>query len=240
MLEEVLKKFGTIVSTKIPVNSDGSGATKGFAFVQFSTPEAASAAIQHAKENKIFIGGKPLIVSKYVPYEQRKEEKITNYTNIYVKNLPSSVTTEEDLQRLFQQFGHITSVKLVKVTLQLPRCLPGCYGPHWMMADIGATSQATHITGSLLREVLRICKFCHFRSCARRTSNASWSSVRAWRKWCSYLRRSCTTSSREGGKARRLDDCKWILHVYGRNGRPIWLCVGYDPCLPPCKLSACI
>lgn len=66
-LKELFCPFGTIISCKVMVDSQGQ--SKGSGFVQFSSPEEASSAINEM--NGKMIGKKPL----YVAVAQRKEER---------------------------------------------------------------------------------------------------------------------------------------------------------------------
>lgn len=75
--------------------TDDINSSKGYGFVHFETKEAAEKAIVKVNgmllnEQKVFVG----------PFVTRKERLKTNdgeqkYTNVYVKNLDESVTTEQ-------------------------------------------------------------------------------------------------------------------------------------------------
>lgn len=66
-LKELFRPFGTIISCKVMVDSQGQ--SKGSGFVQFSSPDEANSAINEM--NGKIIGKKPL----YVAVAQRKEER---------------------------------------------------------------------------------------------------------------------------------------------------------------------
>lgn len=88
------------------------------AYVHFSTPEAAAAAIQASKEKSLKMDGATVVVAPYLTYQQRVKCQEESFTNLYVKNLPSNVLTNEDLINMFNSYGNITSARLVKVGRQ--------------------------------------------------------------------------------------------------------------------------
>ena len=56
---------------------------------------------------KVFVG-------RFVPRKEREielGEKAKRFTNVYVKNFNEAMT-EEDLQKMFEKFGKITSLKV--------------------------------------------------------------------------------------------------------------------------------
>lgn len=114
-LEGLLAQFGTILSIKMPTRSKQT--SKGMAYVQFSTKDAADAAIQASKEKALKMDSTTVVVAPYLTYQQRVKCQEESFTNLYVKNLPSNILTNEDLNSLFTQYGTITSARLVKVGL---------------------------------------------------------------------------------------------------------------------------
>ena len=57
---------------------------------------------------KVFVG-------RFVPRKEREielGEKAKRFTNVYVKNFNEAMT-EEDLQKMFEKFGKITSLKVI-------------------------------------------------------------------------------------------------------------------------------
>jgi len=96
------------------VAQDESGASKGYGFVHYETDEAASQAIKHV--NGMLLNEKKVFVGHHIPKKDRQskfEEMKANFTNIYVKNIPTEVTDEE-FRELFEKFGDVTSASLAR------------------------------------------------------------------------------------------------------------------------------
>jgi polyadenylate-binding protein len=72
--------------------------------VCFQTPEGAQKAIDGSKDL-------PFDVQRYQPKDRRDMRKAFN--NIYVKNFPNSYS-DDDLKKLFGQFGNILSLTVIK------------------------------------------------------------------------------------------------------------------------------
>ncbi|KAB7497814.1 Polyadenylate-binding protein 1 [Armadillidium nasatum] len=121
-LFEMFSKFGKISSHKIMKTEDGK--SKGFGFVAFEEPSAAETAVQEL--NNIEVDGKRLYVGRAQKKGERQKElkkkfelirleRINSYqgVNLYVKNLDDSID-DDGLRRIFNAFGNITSVKVMK------------------------------------------------------------------------------------------------------------------------------
>jgi len=109
---DTFSAFGNILSCKVA--QDGSGDSKGYGFVHFETEEAALQAID--KVNGMLLNDKKVFVGRFVPRKEREielGEKAKRFTNVYVKNFNEAMT-EEDLSKMFEKFGKITSLKLMK------------------------------------------------------------------------------------------------------------------------------
>merc|ERR1712018_975447 len=109
---DTFSAFGNILSCKAA--QDASGDSKGYGFVHFETEEAALQAID--KVNGMLLNDKKVFVGRFVPRKEREielGEKAKRFTNVYVKNFNEAMT-EEDLQKMFEKFGKITSLKLMK------------------------------------------------------------------------------------------------------------------------------
>jgi len=109
---DTFSAFGNILSCKVA--QDASGDSKGYGFVHFETEEAALQAID--KVNGMLLNDKKVFVGRFVPRKEREielGEKAKRFTNVYVKNFNESMT-EEDLQQMFEKFGKITSIKLMR------------------------------------------------------------------------------------------------------------------------------
>lgn len=104
-LHDTFAVFGHIVSCKVEV--DQTGQSKGYGYVHFETQEEAEQAI--AKVNGMQMADKIVFVGPFQPKKARGSDGTpTKYTNIYVKNLDTSVTSEK-LQEVFEAHGKITS-----------------------------------------------------------------------------------------------------------------------------------
>ncbi|KAG6417499.1 hypothetical protein SASPL_119680 [Salvia splendens] len=109
-LHETFSSFGSILSCKVATNS--SGQSLGYGFVQYATEESAQKAIE--KLNGMLLNGKQVYVGPFVRKQEREMEvDKTKFTNVFVKNI-SETTTEEDLQKMFGEFGQITSVVVMR------------------------------------------------------------------------------------------------------------------------------
>jgi len=109
---DTFSAFGNILSCKVA--QDGSGDSKGYGFVHFETEEAALQAID--KVNGMLLNDKKVFVGRFVPRKEREielGEKAKRFTNVYVKNFNEAMT-EDDLSKMFEKFGKITSLKLMK------------------------------------------------------------------------------------------------------------------------------
>jgi len=95
------------------VSTDEHGNSKGFGFVHYETEEAANEAIN--KTNGKLLNGKKVYVGSFVPRKDRLalEQENPKWTNIFVKNVPKSISEEKFLE-LFSAFGNVTSAVLMK------------------------------------------------------------------------------------------------------------------------------
>ncbi|PNT77661.1 polyadenylate-binding protein 7 isoform X2 [Brachypodium distachyon] len=126
MTEELIKlkfsQFGPLISVKIMKRDDGT--SKGFGFVSFKSPDSA----KKAKEamNGIPLGSKSLYVARaqkkaerkqylQLLHEEKRNEILTksNGSNVYIKNISDRVD-DETLRERFDEFGNITSVKIMR------------------------------------------------------------------------------------------------------------------------------
>ncbi|RDL39571.1 Polyadenylate-binding protein [Venustampulla echinocandica] len=111
-LHDTFAAFGNILSCKVA--QDETGASKGYGFVHYETDEAASQAIKHV--NGMLLNEKKVFVGHHIPKKDRQskfEEMKANFTNIYVKNIPTEVTDEE-FRELFEKYGEVTSASLAR------------------------------------------------------------------------------------------------------------------------------
>jgi len=98
---DLFKEYGKIYSVRLAQDYDNE--SKGYGFIQFYSKENSKRAIREMN-NKIHKDHK-LIVDAYRPEVKHSD----TYTNIYIKNLPSGLTTKEELEELFGEYGEITS-----------------------------------------------------------------------------------------------------------------------------------
>ncbi|KAH0793151.1 embryonic polyadenylate-binding protein-like isoform X3 [Histomonas meleagridis] len=102
-----------IISCKIFNKStpDGKKSSGSYAYVQFLNPQDADRAI--SLFNGAVLNGKKITVESFI---SKRTNPINNqtFTNLYIKNLPPSIKTNNDLKRLFSRYGKIVSVLLTK------------------------------------------------------------------------------------------------------------------------------
>ncbi|KAK9696157.1 Protein phosphatase PP2A regulatory subunit B [Basidiobolus ranarum] len=108
-LHDTFSAFGNILSCKVVTEE---GMSKGYGFVHFETYEAAENAIEHV--NGMLLNDKKVFVGHHIPRKERNskvEEMKSQFTNVYVKNLDTSISLNE-LREMFGKFGEITSAVL--------------------------------------------------------------------------------------------------------------------------------
>ncbi|KAK6938232.1 RNA recognition motif domain [Dillenia turbinata] len=117
-LQETFASFGTVLSCKVAVDSNGR--SKGYGFVQFSNEDAAQNAIQRL--NGMLLNDKQVYVGLFVRHQERNcINGSPKFTNIYVKNLTETFT-DEDLKNVFGHYGPITSAVVMKDANGKSRC----------------------------------------------------------------------------------------------------------------------
>jgi len=104
-LYNLFKVYGEIFSSKLC--QDVNGKSKGFGFVQYTSSETAQKVIAEAN-GKEYQNRKLLVA----PYKKRDRALQIPVTNLYIKNLPGTITTKENLDKLFEPFGERISVGL--------------------------------------------------------------------------------------------------------------------------------
>lgn len=112
-LHDTFSAFGNILSCKVAM--DASGQSKGYGYVQFDRDEAAQHAIERL--NGMALNDKVVYVGPFLRKQERENavdnESKEKVSNVFVKNLSES-TTEEDLSRVFEEFGQITSTAVMR------------------------------------------------------------------------------------------------------------------------------
>lgn len=112
-LHDTFSTFGNILSCKVAM--DASGQSKGYGYVQYDREEAAQMAID--KLNGMALNDKVVYVGPFLRKQERENavdsESKEKFSNIFVKNLSES-TTEEELLKVFGEFGQITSTVVMR------------------------------------------------------------------------------------------------------------------------------
>ncbi|SCU87359.1 LAFA_0E06282g1_1 [Lachancea sp. 'fantastica'] len=109
-LHDTFSVFGNILSCKIA--TDETGKSRKFGFVHFEEEEAAKEAIDAI--NGMLLNGIEVYVAPHVSKKDRQsklDEVKSNFTNVYVKNV-NPETTQEEFEKLFTQYGPVTSAVL--------------------------------------------------------------------------------------------------------------------------------
>lgn len=112
-LLDTFSAFGDILSCKVVVDHEGK--SRGYGFVHYLKQEHAELAIQ--KVNGMLLNDTQVYVGLFKSKKERMEDReryVAQFKNVYVNNLPGAFT-EEDLDKMFQQYGQITSRKMGKV-----------------------------------------------------------------------------------------------------------------------------
>ncbi|KAE8716713.1 Polyadenylate-binding protein 2 [Hibiscus syriacus] len=109
-LHDTFSAFGSILSCKLA--TDSSGQSKGYGFVQFNNEESAQKAIEQL--NGMLLNDKQVYVGPFVRKQERDTSaSMTKFNNVYVKNLSES-TTDDELNKIFGEFGPITSAVVMR------------------------------------------------------------------------------------------------------------------------------
>ncbi|KAM0756209.1 polyadenylate binding protein [Meredithblackwellia eburnea MCA 4105] len=106
-LHDTFAAFGNILSCKVA--TDAQGNSLGYGFVHYETGESAHLAIEGV--NGMLLNDKVVFVGIHIPRRERQakiDEIRAHFTNLYVKNVPLEVTSEE-FKELFDKFGTVTS-----------------------------------------------------------------------------------------------------------------------------------
>lgn len=112
-LHDTFAAFGNILSCKVAVDGQ-TGASLGYGFVHYDAGEAALAAIDGV--NGMLLNDKVVFVGIHIPRRERQakiDEVRAHYTNLYVKNVPLEVTTDE-FKEMFDKFGVVTSAVITE------------------------------------------------------------------------------------------------------------------------------
>jgi polyadenylate-binding protein len=105
-LHEALSNYGEILSCKIAL--DRNGKSNGYGYIQFVRRENAETAIKEL--DGAYIENKQISVKPFIPHMHKNTEQ--TFTNVYIKNLPKSFKTDDDVKKLFEEYGEVQSAKL--------------------------------------------------------------------------------------------------------------------------------
>lgn len=113
-LHDTFSQYGSILSCRVMY--DENGKSKGFGFVHFQTEEEAQKALKGSNKTSFQGTEKEISVIKYKPRKElvlKIEEYKKNFVNVYVKNIPLSMSDEE-FAKLFEVYGTVTSCLIMK------------------------------------------------------------------------------------------------------------------------------
>lgn len=113
VMYDTFSTFGNILSCKVA--QDEHGNSRGYGFVHFETEEAANNAI--AKVNEMLLNDKQVFVGRFLPRKEREKilgERAKRFTNVFVKNFGDEIKDDEQLKKMFEEFGTILSAKIAK------------------------------------------------------------------------------------------------------------------------------
>eukprot|EP01113_Clastostelium_recurvatum_P034583 TRINITY_DN470_c0_g1_i5.p1 TRINITY_DN470_c0_g1~~TRINITY_DN470_c0_g1_i5.p1 ORF type:complete len:632 (+),score=195.18 TRINITY_DN470_c0_g1_i5:320-2215(+) len=109
-LYDTFSAFGNILSCKVVTDTENS--SKGYGFVHFETAESAEKAIQ--KVNGMSLNGQKVFVGHFLARKERvPSDSEQKFTNVYIKNLDSSVT-EDEIRALVSDKGTISNLAIMK------------------------------------------------------------------------------------------------------------------------------
>lgn len=103
---DIFSVYGNILSCKVA--TDENGVSKGYGYVHYETAESAQDAI--AKFNGFSIDDHEVAVG---PFVRRQERGQTNWTNLYIKQFPTT-WDDEKVKELFVECGPTVSVVVVR------------------------------------------------------------------------------------------------------------------------------
>jgi len=121
---QLFEKYGDVTSSSLA--RDQEGKSRGFGFVNFTTHESASKAVDELNSKDFH--GQDLYVGRAQKKHEREEELRKSYeaarlekankyqgVNLYIKNLDDDVD-DDKLREMFKDFGSITSAKVMRET----------------------------------------------------------------------------------------------------------------------------
>lgn len=109
-LHDTFEVFGVILSAKVVCDEEEN--SLGYGYVQYRDSASAQQAVERA--HGMLLSGSQLVVAHHVKKSARGAAP-TGYTNVYTKNLPKKIVTDNDLIEFYKEYGEITSACLLKV-----------------------------------------------------------------------------------------------------------------------------
>ncbi|KAI6660007.1 APOBEC1 complementation factor [Oopsacas minuta] len=108
---------------------------RGFAFLEFQTHADAVRACKQLSRRPLYLWGRNLSIDWAVPEMEVSHEKMTNVKVVFLRKLTLD-TSEQELQEIFSQFGHVDRIKKMKdfafihleshaVSVEAVNCLDG-------------------------------------------------------------------------------------------------------------------
>jgi nucleolin len=107
-LSQLFAQLGSVVSIKIPINHQ-TGRSRGFAFVEMSTPEEAQQVI--TQFNDTVLHERPIMVMEQSEQAQKPQTAAPKNPKLFIKNICPTVT-EDQVKALFEQAGQVVSIKI--------------------------------------------------------------------------------------------------------------------------------
>ena len=107
-LHDAFANFGEIISCKIPtdyISQTQTYKSRGYGYVQFRNPKDAEQACIDLKDAAI--NGRQVTIEPFCRRPKLNPEE--TFTNLYLKELPESIKTTEDLKGLVEPYGKIQS-----------------------------------------------------------------------------------------------------------------------------------
>jgi polyadenylate-binding protein len=108
-LHDAFSNFGEIISCKIPMTDCKS---RGYGYIQFRNPADAEKARIDLQDASI--NGRPITIEQYTKPTKKNPEE--TFTNVFIKasgKQTLAINNDEELTKIFEQFGEIQSVRLM-------------------------------------------------------------------------------------------------------------------------------
>ena len=104
---EVFMKYGEIISSKLCDDEDGN--SLGYGYVNYYSLDSAETAIKELNGKKMW--GSTIEIEHFQKKNERLQNSYLGNNGLYVKCFPSTYT-EEDIKKLFKEYGTMTFAKV--------------------------------------------------------------------------------------------------------------------------------